>query len=463
MSKKKNKKRIAIDVVNQGTTDITADRWAVQGNIFKPIGEGGRSPVIPPGVFSMEVTPFGWFLAQKSSRYELPFKIYGTHDHIINRISRAWDNKNGNLSVLFNGLKGTGKTVSAQLLANWAIDRGMPVISLTSYTPQIEDMLAQLKQPVLLLFDEFEKNFIANPNAPDEENRASAQQKMLSIIDGLSRSQFRRLFLFTSNNKRLDDNMIDRPSRIRYIFEFENLADSIISELLDDILSEEAAQFKQEIIDYTSTLKVLSMDAIKVIAEEVNIFLEPPSAFKNIINLTEKRPWHYTVDIVDIETKETITSMKKNKMYPTAYERLETFRGSLTGDNTVSLGDGFHLHQRIGTNEYLVSLQVPRDQTWLGSITKKKDRELVKEIIPSYTKLWRQEEPEADKKGRSFADRFKAADEEDKREILYDIYHSDSEYGNDGRNVLYPVRFVPCFETPSWSSREDLANGYSDL
>lgn len=436
------------DSIDEMGVNISADRWGVMGDIYKPIGEGGRSPSVPPGVYALHVTPMGWFLQQKGSHYELPFKIYGTHDHIINRVSRAWSLKQGNLSVLFNGLKGTGKTVSAQLLSNWAVEQGMPVISITGFTPVIEDMLNQLKQPVLLLFDEFEKNF------QTEDKGSVAQQKMLSIIDGLSRSSYRRLFLFTSNHKNLDENMIDRPSRIRYIFEFENLAGSVISELLDDILVEDAVQFKQSIIDYTKTLRVLSMDAVKVIAEEVNMFLEPPSEFKDILNLTEKQPWDYSIDLLDPETNSVIKRLKK-KMYPSEFKYLDSYdarlvRGSEKENDgcILHLGD-FMFYKKIDVNTYLVAMNVSREQTWMAQIKNEEVKKHAADRIKAWERLWKQTPGD----NFSSVDDFNSWDPEKQMEFINRVADSESEFGHEGKNEIFAIRLSPNYEEPRYGGR----------
>lgn len=439
----------SVQIVGANTS---ADRWGVMGDIFKPIGEGGRSPIVPAGIYALHDTPMGWFLQRKGSHYDLPFKIYGTHDHIINRISRAWAGKNGNLSVLFNGLKGTGKTVSAQLLANWATEQGMPVISLTGFSQSIEDMLNQLKQPALLLFDEFEKNF------KTDEDGSAAQQKMLSIIDGLSRSSYRRLFLFTSNHKKLDENMIDRPSRIRYIFEFEGLSDEIISELFDDILSEDAKQFKASAMDYVKTLSVLSMDAIKVVAEEINIFLEPPDNFKNIINLSEKKPWDYAIDILHPKTHEVIKRLKK-KLYPSDYRYIESYDaklifGAQENETGVLHVSNFLLYKKLDQNVYLTAMSVNRENTWLSKIENEIVRKHVSDCFNSWDTIWKQT-PGPD--FNSVKD-FNSWSVEKQIEFIDNIRDEGTEYGEHGEHELFVIRITPNYSEPEYSGRAVSSN-----
>ena len=58
------------------------------------------------------------------------------------------------VGVMLTGLKGTGKTVTAKLIAN-AVE--LLVIVVTEIFHGLEEWLSQIRQPVVLFFDEFEK------------------------------------------------------------------------------------------------------------------------------------------------------------------------------------------------------------------------------------------------------------------------------------------------------------------
>lgn len=55
-------------------------------------------------------------------------------------------------------------------------------------------------------------------------------------MDGVFNSPYRRVFLLTTNNLYVNENLIGRPSRIRYKKTFGNLQPEVVQEYLDDNL-----------------------------------------------------------------------------------------------------------------------------------------------------------------------------------------------------------------------------------
>ena len=68
----------------------------------------------------------------------------------------SFKGRKGNLGILLEGLKGTGKSLQAKHLCKNA---GLPVILFTAdwHGPTLEKFLARIKQSAILFFDEFEK------------------------------------------------------------------------------------------------------------------------------------------------------------------------------------------------------------------------------------------------------------------------------------------------------------------
>ena len=67
----------------------------------------------------------------------------------------------------------------ARLLAQKAIQNGIPVILVDDFIPSIDDFLNDIKNEVLVLFDEFDKTFARSKDK-------DPQSKMLSLFDGTS-------------------------------------------------------------------------------------------------------------------------------------------------------------------------------------------------------------------------------------------------------------------------------------
>jgi hypothetical protein len=77
------------------------------------------------------------------------------------------------------------------------------------------------------------------------------------------------VFLLTTNRTWVNENLLSRPSRIRYIKEFKNISRELIDEYMKDNLNDMSA--KEDIITYIDTLDVSTIDILKTAVQEVNI------------------------------------------------------------------------------------------------------------------------------------------------------------------------------------------------
>jgi hypothetical protein len=266
------------------TLDDTNSVWAQRGDKFHPSTIADNVPNLPAGIYRYVETVQGWYLEKYENRFQFPYKIYGTNNNIVNRSIQAWHGIDGNVGILLNGLKGTGKSVTAQIIANKMIDLGLPVL-IVDKPLDIGMILSSIKQDCVVFWDEFEKTHA----------RPEHQQLILSAIDGVNRGPWKRMYLLTTNQKNINENFIDRPSRIRYVWDFSNLDKSVIEELIDDTLLPAVRKFKGELMNYLLHRRVLSIDVVKAACQEVNVFKEPPSLFEGIMNLNKKIPLGYNL------------------------------------------------------------------------------------------------------------------------------------------------------------------------
>ena len=221
-------------------------------------------------VYNVGVDDYGYFLYKVTDSFEFGYKIYGLESKLINRVLKTYTSTpNGNLGVLLNGVKGTGKTVSGKLIAN-ALEQ--PIIMVGANLNNIHMFLNSIPQNITIFIDEYEKVF--------EESTV-----MLTIMDGMMNSDFRRVFLLTTNNLYIDKNLIERPGRIRYLKTFDGLEPKVIEEIVDDIL--EYPNFKQDVITFISNLSTITVDIVKSVINEVNIHNEAPSEFESVFNVSK--------------------------------------------------------------------------------------------------------------------------------------------------------------------------------
>ena len=232
--------------------------WMANGSAYSQIDPNFKiENTLPVGVYNLEVTMFGWNLSKFANEFVFPYKLYQLETEFIDHVLKTYENTTGNLGILLNGTKGSGKTVVAKILAN---KLNLPVIVLKSMGDRNQSMieyLSSLNSDCILFMDEFEKNF-------KEEDST-----MLQIMDGVYNSKYRKIFLLTTNEMDINDNLIGRPSRIRYVKQFGNLPMNTINEYLDDAL--ECEEARKEIIDYIDSLTISTIDILKTIVNEVNI------------------------------------------------------------------------------------------------------------------------------------------------------------------------------------------------
>ena len=233
-------------------------KWIKSGSRYNQVeGEIESVPAIPPGIYETELTMTGWYLHKTADRFEFPYKLYDLQNDFLLHLKKTYEHTTGNLGILFNGIRGTGKTVTAKMFANML---NLPIIIVKSMGDDNNGLISYLSSfnfDCIFFFDEFEKQF--------NENDCS----ILQFMDGVYSSNSRRIFLLTTNSLSVNENLLSRPSRIRYIREFGNLDEKVVREYLKDNLHDQEAT--EELIGYVDTLTISTIDILKTIVEEVNI------------------------------------------------------------------------------------------------------------------------------------------------------------------------------------------------
>jgi DNA-directed RNA polymerase subunit F len=243
--------------------------WNAEGNRLYLGSPSQEFEKLENAIYKVGQDNFGrLYLAKSSDKFTFDYKLYGLETALVNRVIKTYNaTPHGNLGILLNGLKGTGKTVSSKIMAN---SLNQPIILVEQRLDGIHQFLNSIPQNITIFIDEYEKVF-------------GESSEMLTIMDGASNSTFRRVFLFTTNNLYVDQNLIQRPGRIRYMKKFEDLKPSVVEEIIDDVL--EYPEFKQACIDFICNLETITVDIVKAILGEVNIHQEAPSEFEAIFNV----------------------------------------------------------------------------------------------------------------------------------------------------------------------------------
>lgn len=232
--------------------------WLQSNNTYKKV-EGDFSTVktVPVGIYNIGLSMSGWYLEKYADKFTFDYKIYGLQTEFCEHVLKTYKNTTGNFGIMLTGTKGTGKTVTAKILANYF---DLPVIIVKDMGDSNQAMIEFLSGfnfDCVLFFDEFEKNF------------SDKDSTILQIMDGVYNSGYRKIFLLTTNEMTINENLVGRPSRIRYVRRFGNLDLKTVEEYLDDAL--EVPEARQELIDFIDTLTISTIDILKTIVNEVNI------------------------------------------------------------------------------------------------------------------------------------------------------------------------------------------------
>ena len=234
--------------------------WLQDGNIFN---QGSATTVshpegLPKGIYEVKLSIAGFYLSKIAESFTFDYKLYGLNKKFIDYVLKTYENTTGNLGILLDGIKGTGKTVVAKELCNRL---QLPVILVQSMGSDTNDKLIKYLSTAIdfdciFFFDEYEKEF-------------KDSSDVLSFMDGTYNSIYRKVFLLTTNELNVDPNLLGRPSRIRYKKSFGNLSEEVTREILNDILKDKTAI--EKVIELTHSMNIITIDLIKAIATEINI------------------------------------------------------------------------------------------------------------------------------------------------------------------------------------------------
>lgn len=215
---------------------------------------------------------------EEDGSLSLPSKVYTTKsdDIFIKRVNTYFQ-KTSKLStgVMLSGIKGTGKTVMAKVIAK---NSNLPIIVVDEDYPtgRINDFFRKFETPVTIIFDEVDKHW-------DTED-------LLGWLDGVQ-TNAKKLVLFTCNNEdRVNDYLKDRCSRVRYIRHFEaNDNARFLREILRDKgIAED--KIKDTYTFIVNNFGLLSIDNILSFIDEKLLFPELSNEeIFNDMNISSKK------------------------------------------------------------------------------------------------------------------------------------------------------------------------------
>lgn len=256
---------------------------------------------LPMGTYIIQFSPKVGFYLEQTDDFKLPEKIYGDTKNLVSRFLTTFQNRPGNTGIQLSGDKGSGKTMTAKATCRMAQKIG--IITLMMNDPftgtDFFKFLHQIKQPAIILIDEFEKMF--SKVAPIGDGDAvkantSAQESLLTLLDGTFSAK--KLFLMTCNDvMRVDSHLKDRPGRVFYHVKYKGMEMSAVKEYLEDRL-EDKTQIEPFMRYVSMYPNGLSFDMVQAIVEEMNRYKEgilDATKYMSISPVSLKK--NYTIDL----------------------------------------------------------------------------------------------------------------------------------------------------------------------
>lgn len=197
-------------------------------------------------------------------RFSVPEKIYGEYEENVLYMFTYFQMSNENMGCLFHGEAGAGKSLTAELMCNKAIDAGMPVVYVrgvvdTQDQKNVEKYIELFKtfQGVCVYIDEFGKIF-----------NIMAQNKFLSILTDSSK---KNLWILTENlESSISKFIARRPGRVRYNIEFNKITERAVIEYCEDHPIPPIVY--RELMDKYHSTDLFTFDQLKTIVSEVNFY-----------------------------------------------------------------------------------------------------------------------------------------------------------------------------------------------
>lgn len=273
------------------------NNYLVNGNQVSVAPEGSMSIFgkLPAGRYTIEVPPMGSPYLQRVPELTVPGKIYGDTS-IVDRVVKTYlDRTDRNTGVLFHGVRGSGKSVTAKLIANKLLhEYDIPIVMLdfNQISRATLSVIEDIDCPCVVFIDELDK-------VRDWEHT----DMLLGVLDGTSVGS--KLFICTANDLyEINKNMLNRPGRIYYSVEFGKLTDAQIREYCEDNLLDSSDSTLRGILQVSRLVEGLTFDLLSSLVEELNRFGGDPLEVAKILNIEVDLKGTYTLNIFDKSNKQ---------------------------------------------------------------------------------------------------------------------------------------------------------------
>ena len=228
-----------------------------------------------PAVYNIVVSQNQGIFLQEREPLPMPPEIYGanTERRATKVLTTFKDRKNEPTGVLLSGLKGSGKSMLARLIAVRALAEGYPVILLqvSQLEPEVVTFFNSIDTQCVVLLEELDKT---------EDRDKSWHIPLLQLLDG-SGATANHLFLATANAAwGVSDKLMARPGRIYYHFHFGPVSEDMCREYIASKLPAEA---HDAVYDAMLEIYELTFDTMRAFVEEVNRYGYTPELLRECL------------------------------------------------------------------------------------------------------------------------------------------------------------------------------------
>lgn len=243
---------------------MTDKSFIQSGNVFfAERNKGNEVPMLPPAIYTIQFNEMAGFYLERVEDFGMPEKTYGNNDGRADKIINTFmTRENKNTGVLLSGNKGSGKTLLSKSVCVKLVEAGIPVLLVeTAFAgPVFTAFINYIEQRCALFIDEFEKKY-----RKDED-----QNLLLSLMDGTGVGN--KMFLLTSNNEKVSEFLLSRPSRVFYHWHYGKLPEDVFMAYCDEVLHNKVHMNNLKTLLAIST--DMSFDVLQSIVEELNRYPE---------------------------------------------------------------------------------------------------------------------------------------------------------------------------------------------
>lgn len=245
-----------------------------------------RHDMLPEGCYYVQYNPITQecFLVEAPG-FTVPGKLYGSFEDRADKILTTFAKRNKSMGVLLSGMRGSGKTLLAKLIAVKAAVLGMPTLIINNPLPSevLNKFLQDMTQKVIVFIDEFEKTHERKDQIP-----------MLGLLDGVFSTT--KLFILTCNDvTKVDANMINRPGRIYYYLPFASMEPAAVHEYCEDCLINKKWL---SLVEQTVCLfETFNFDMLQALIDEMNRYDYSPQEALTMLNVRPEGGSYIRFDI----------------------------------------------------------------------------------------------------------------------------------------------------------------------